>query len=314
MDARAPIAVLWAMRAVVLTVGEEDPNVIAGCRALGADTVVTTARPSLAAARLAEAAGLRYIPFLSTRDVDRLLTDSEYRAEVRAIPGIAGFHYMNDQIVEGYTSAFEQERAYTILKSLFPAAIVIHPTRLDLLATDATFADLYVRPEFTDYVAPYFYPVASTVLGPQQEDDPWEERLAYLLGLLQPRIPSGKPVLPVLQAFEQDGYPVGPDLASRQLDVYRRVLAGHREPRGVLVGRRHGAAAGPGRASGAAVGDPPALRGPAAEARAASGAGAAARRRRADYLFAPVPFRLASMSSRLLRFVSMMTPVRSAAC
>jgi len=178
MDARAPIAVLWAMRAVVLTVGEEDPNVIAGVRALGADTVVTTARPSLAAAHLAEAAGLRYIPFLSTADVDRLLTDSGYRAAVSAIPGIAGFHYMNDQIIEGYTSAVEQERAYTILKSLFPAAIVIHPTRLDLLATDPTFADSCVRPEFTDYVAPYFYPVASTVLGPQQEDDPWEERLA----------------------------------------------------------------------------------------------------------------------------------------
>jgi len=221
MDARAPIAVLWAMRAVVLTVGEEDPNVIAGVRALGADTVVTTARPSLAAARLAEAAGLRYVPFLSTQDVDRLLTDSGYRAQVRAIPSIAGFHYMNDQIVEGYTSALEQERAFTILKSLFPEAIVIHPTRLDLLATDPTFADVYVRPEFTDYVAPYFYPVASTVLGPQQEDDPWEERLAYLLGLLQPRIPSGKPVLPVLQAFEQDDYPVGADLASRQLEVYR---------------------------------------------------------------------------------------------
>jgi hypothetical protein len=221
MDARAPIAVLWAMRAVVLTVGEEDPNVIAGLRDLGADTVVTTARPSVAAANLARAAGLKYIPFLSTWDVDRLLADSDYRAAVRAIPGIAGFHYMNDQIVEGYTSASEQERAYTILKSLFPAAIVIHPTRLDLLATDPTFAELYVRPEFTDYVAPYFYPVASTVLGPQQEDDPWEERLAFLLKLIQPRIPSGKPVLPVLQAFEQDGYPVRADLASRQLDVYR---------------------------------------------------------------------------------------------
>lgn len=223
MDARAPIAVLWAMRAVVLTVGQEDPNVIAGVRALGADTVVTTARPSLAASNLAQAAGLKYIPFLSTLDIDRLLTDSDYRAAVSAIPGIAGFHYMNDQIVEGYTSAFEQERAYTILKSLFPAAIVIHPTRLDLLATDPTFADLYVRHEFTDYVTPYFYPVASTVLGPQQEDDPWEERLAFLLGLLAPRIPSGKPVLPVLQAFEQDGYAVRADLASRQLDVYQKV-------------------------------------------------------------------------------------------
>ena len=59
---------------------------IAGVRALGADTVVTTARPSLAAAKLAEAAGLRYIPFLSTLDVDRLLTDSGYRAAVQRDP------------------------------------------------------------------------------------------------------------------------------------------------------------------------------------------------------------------------------------
>jgi hypothetical protein len=222
MDARAPIAVVWAMRIVVLTLGEEDPNVLAGVRALGADTVVTMARPSPVAANLAQAAGLRYIPFVSTQDIDRLLSDSEFRAAIRAIPGIAGFHYMNDQIVEGYTTAHEQERAYTILKSLFPAAIVIHPTRLDLLATDPTFADLYIRPEFTDYVAPYFYPVGTTILGTQGEGDPWEERLALLLGLLQPRIPSGKPVLPVLQAFEQDGYPVGADLPSRQLDVYRK--------------------------------------------------------------------------------------------
>lgn len=221
MDARGPIAVLWAMRIVVLTVGEQDPNVLAGVRALGADTIVTFARPSLVAANLAQAAGLKYIPFLSTLDVDRLVTDSSYRAEVSAIPGIAGFHFMNDQIVEGYTSAIEQQRAYAILKALFPAAVVIYATRLDLLATDPTYGDLYVRPEFTDYVAPYFYPVGTTVLGPQGEDDPWEERLAYLLGLLEPRIPSGKAVLPVLQGFEQDGYPVGADLAYRQLAVYR---------------------------------------------------------------------------------------------
>ena len=72
MDARGPVVLLWAMRAVVLTVGEEDPQVLAGVHALGADTVVTTARPSLAAAARAREAGLAYIPFLSTQDVDRL--------------------------------------------------------------------------------------------------------------------------------------------------------------------------------------------------------------------------------------------------
>ena len=38
-------ALLGVLRIVVLTVGEEDPDVVAGARALGADTVVTTRGP-----------------------------------------------------------------------------------------------------------------------------------------------------------------------------------------------------------------------------------------------------------------------------
>ena len=35
-------------------------------------------------------------------------------------------------------------------------------------------------------------------------------------------MPAGKGVLPVLQAFQQSGFAVGPDFAARQLEVYRR--------------------------------------------------------------------------------------------
>ena len=223
MDARGPIALLWAIRAVVLTVGEEDPDVLAGVRGLGADTVVTTARPSLAASARAQAAGLRYMPFLSTRDVDRLLIDSRFLQEMRAIPGIAGFHYRDEDVVEGYTPAAEQQRAYAILKALFPDALVLYATRLDPVATDPAYLDGYFRPEFSDFVVPYFYPVGTTILGDERESDPWEDRLASLLAPLSERMPPGKGVLPVLQAFEQIGYPVGPEFAERQFDVYRSI-------------------------------------------------------------------------------------------
>ena len=216
-------ALLFAVRAVVLTVGEEDPGVLEGVRALGADTVVTFARPSAAAAAAASAAGLQYVPFLSVRDVDRLVTDPEALAALKAIPGIAGFHYRDEDVVEGYTPADEQRRAYTILKALFPAAPVLYAVRLDPVATDPAYLDGYFHPEFADVVAPYFYPVGTTLLGDYQENDAWPERLASLLMPLAARMPAGKTVLPVLQAFEQTGFPVGPDFGERQLEVYRAV-------------------------------------------------------------------------------------------
>ena len=229
MDARIPIVLLWAIRAVVLTVGESDPNVLAGVRGLGADTVVTTARPSLAASIGAQAAGLRYVPFLSIRDIDSLLWSQDALDALRAIPGIAGFHYRDEDVLEGYTPPEEQQRAYAILKALFPDALVLYATRLDPIATDPAYLDGYFRPEFSDFVVPYFYPVGTTVLGDARGSDAWEDRLASLLAPLPERMPPGKGVLPVLQAFEQIGYPVGPEIAQRQFDVYRSIWPATRD-------------------------------------------------------------------------------------
>lgn len=217
---------LAAIRAVVLTVGEEDPSVLDGVRALGANAVFTFARPSASASAAAAAAGLEYFPFVSVRDADRLLADDDYRREVLAIPGIAGFHFRDEDVLEGFTPPEEQERAYSILKALFPDRLVIQATRLDPIAWEPGYLDGYFRPQFTDLVAPYFYPIGTTVLGDAQESDPWEVRLASLLAALALRVPADARVLPILQAFEQEGYPVGPEIASRQLDVYRTIWPG----------------------------------------------------------------------------------------
>src|SRR5215470_14200405 len=120
------VACSLALRVVVLTVGEADPEVLAGVRALGADTVVTFARPTEAASLAAAAAGLRYIPFLSVQDVDRIASDPASLAALRSIPGIAGFHYYDEAVLEGYTPAEEQGRAYVTLKALFPDALVLY--------------------------------------------------------------------------------------------------------------------------------------------------------------------------------------------
>jgi hypothetical protein len=223
MMALGAATLLLAIRAVVLTVGEDDPSVLEGVRAMGADTVVTFARPSAAASAAAGAAGLAYVPFLSVRDIDRLLFDPDALVALRAIPGIAGFHYMDEDVVEGYTPPEEQARAYAILKALFPGALVLIATRLDPVASDPGYLDGYFRPEDTDLVAPYFYPVGTTPIGDFTEQDGWEERLASLLVPIAARMPAGKAVLPVLQAFEQEGFPVGPELAARQFAVYQSV-------------------------------------------------------------------------------------------
>jgi hypothetical protein len=125
-------------------------------------------------------------------------------------------------VLEGFTTPGAQQRAYSTLKSLFPEKLVLYPTRLDPIAWKAGFLDDYFRPEFTDMVTPYFYPVGSTVLGQAQEDDAWEDRLAGLLSEIARRVPEGKGVLPVLQGFQQDGYPVSARFPLRQMSVYRR--------------------------------------------------------------------------------------------
>ncbi len=223
MPVLAAASLLLGMRAVVLTVGETDPGVMAGVRALGADTVVTFARPSAEASALAAANGLRYIAFLSVGDVDRLVSDPDALRALRAISGIAGFHFHAENVVEGYTTADDQGRTYQTLKALFPAALVLYATRLDPIATDPAYLDGFFRPEDTDLVAPYFYPVGTTALGDYAEDDAWETRLASLLAPLAARMPAGKAVLPVLQGFEQTGFPVGSDFPARQLALYRRI-------------------------------------------------------------------------------------------
>ncbi|HYR46371.1 MAG TPA: hypothetical protein VER78_05140, partial [Thermoanaerobaculia bacterium] len=53
-------------------------------------------------------------------------------------------------------------------------------------------------------------------------EDPWSERLAALLAAVAARVPEGKGVLPVLQGYEQPGYPVGARFPAAQLMVYRR--------------------------------------------------------------------------------------------
>ena len=96
------------------------------------------------------------------------------------------------------------------------------PTRLAPIAWSPDYLDNYFRPAFTDLVTPYFYPVGTTILGEAREEDPWSERLATLLALLSARVPEGKGVLPVLQGYEQPGYPLDTRFAAAQLMVYRR--------------------------------------------------------------------------------------------
>jgi hypothetical protein len=212
-----------AIRAVVVVAGEEDPAVASGIAALNANTLATLNPPSPAAATRALSAGLRYLPRVSRRDVDRLLVDASYLASLRAIPGIFGFQYLDEDVPEGYASAATQARAYGILKALFPAALVLYATRLDPIATAPAYLDLYFRPEYTDLVTPYFYPVGTTVFGTQEESDAWETRLRSLLAPVRVRMPEGKGVLPVLQGFEQIGHPVGASFPLRQLEIYREL-------------------------------------------------------------------------------------------
>jgi len=211
------------IRAVVVTQGEEDPSVAEGIRALGANTIVTFARPSAAASEAALRAGLGYVAFLSSADVERLRRDPLLVDSLRAIEGLRGFHYYDEAVAEGYTCPETQQRTYATLKAFFPDALVLYATRLDPISRDPAYLDEFYRPQYTDMVAPYFYPVGTTVLGTQTEDDPWEARLADLLTRLARLTPPGKRILPVLQAFEQIGYPVTGRIGARQRAVYEAV-------------------------------------------------------------------------------------------
>jgi hypothetical protein len=104
-----------------------------------------------------------------------------------------------------------------------PDKLVLYPTRLDPIVWSPDFLDRYFRPEFTDLVTPYYYPVGTTFIGEAREEDDWPTRLAALLAALAPRIPAGKGILPVLQGYEQQGYPVGTRFPAAQLNVYRQI-------------------------------------------------------------------------------------------
>jgi hypothetical protein len=217
-----------ALRVVVVLAGENDPRVARRIAGLGANAIATLTPPRLETALAAETAGLGYLPRLSTREITGLPWDASKVESIRRMPSVAGFQYLDESVREGYESPETQARVYGILKSLFPDRLVIHATRLDPIATDPGYLANFYRPEFTDLVTPYFYPVGTTVLGTQRETDPWEERLRSLLEPLAAATPAGKPILPVLQAFQQTGYPVGGGLPRRQLDVYAELWPANR--------------------------------------------------------------------------------------
>ena len=209
-----------ALRVVIVIAGESDPAVARAIAAVGANTIATLTPPSLPTALAARSSGLGYMPRMTTREVERLPSDAARVEAIQRMPAITGIQYLDDSVLEGYASPSTQARAYGILKALFPDRLVVYATRLDPVASDPGYVANFFRPEFTDLVAPYFYPVGTTVHGPQNEPDPWEAGLRSLLAPVAAATPAGKPVLPVLQAFEQIGYPIGGGLLPRQVRVY----------------------------------------------------------------------------------------------
>lgn len=191
-------------------------------RDLGANAVAILRPPGTEIDRLAEAAGVTYLAFLTTDEIGTLSHDASWISAVQSEHALAGFYYWDSRVPEGFTTPEVQQQAYSTLKALFPDKLVLYPTRLDPIEWSATFLDDYFRPEFTDLVTPYFYPVGTTILGEAREEDAWREHFRGLLAPLASRIPSGKGLLPVLQGFEQQGYPISSHFLSDQLSTYRR--------------------------------------------------------------------------------------------
>jgi hypothetical protein len=210
------------LRCVVLESEDIDAATWRSIGALGANLLARVAPPGPEADREAGEAGLSYLAFLTTDGIENLGSDPVRVAEIRAEKNLVGFFYWDAGVLEGLTAPDAQRRAYMTLKSLFPEKIVLYPTRLDPILWSPGFLDAYFRPEFTDWVTPYFYPVGATILGEARESDNWQGRLAALLGELAARVPEGKNVLPVLQGYEQQGYPVSSRFPAAQFEVYRR--------------------------------------------------------------------------------------------
>jgi hypothetical protein len=211
------------IRCLVLQRKDLEPAVWQAMSDHGANLVVTAVAPGPETDRAAGAAGLAYLAFLTTDEIQRFAADPTRVAEARAERNLAGFYYWDAGISqEGFTTPEAQQLAYTTLKGLFPDKLVLYPTRLDPIVWSPGFLDQYFRPAFTDLVTPYYYPVGTTFIGEAREEDAWRDRLATLLAALAPRVPAGKKILPVLQGYEQPGYPVSARFPAAQLMVYRQ--------------------------------------------------------------------------------------------
>lgn len=221
LDAAQPL--VSGLHCLVLERRDLDPATWRAMGALGANLVATVGPPGPETDQTAGTAGLAYLAFLTSDEIQIFVNDPARVAEARAERNLAGFFYWDANVAEGFTTPEVQQRAYTTLKGLFPDKLVLYPTRLDPIVWSPDFLDRYFRPEFTDLVTPYFYPVGTTVLGEAREEDDWPKRLAALLAALGPRIPVGKGILPVLQGYEQQGYPVGTRFPAAQLIVYRQI-------------------------------------------------------------------------------------------
>jgi hypothetical protein len=211
------------LRVMVFEKNDRDAAAWNAIRDLGANVVAILGPPSAEIDALAKAAGMTYLAFLTTDEIALLSRDASRISEIRSERALAGFYYYDSQALEGFTTPEVQRQAYSTLKLLFPDKLVLNPTRLDPIAWSPDYLDRYFRPEFTDLVAPYFYPVGATILGEAREEDAWRDRLAGLLSALAPRVPEGRQVLPVLQGFEVDGYPVSSRFLGDQLGVYRGI-------------------------------------------------------------------------------------------
>ena len=212
----------FAIRAVVVQNEDRVAAVLPLLAGLSANTLVTHAPPDVSTGAAARARGLRYIAWMTTEPIDRTASDPAAAARLASMPGISGVYFEDADAVEGYTTPENQQRAYGELKAIRTDLLVLHPLRLDPIAWDPGYLDRVFRPESTDMLVPYYYPVGSTGFGSFQEEDAWEAVLVPFLAEVARRAPD-KPVLPVLQGFEQIGYPVGADFPERQLALYRTV-------------------------------------------------------------------------------------------